>query len=138
MVEMRKYLGIIDRQGDILMERALGEMIAEGEINRYLKKSLKVYQERRDSLSLLLQDYMGDLVRFQKPSGGLAIWLEWNIPVNLMQLSRNCARENLFIPKTLLYQNKDLSAMRLGFGDLNADEMEKSIAIFSKNAKLLR
>jgi GntR family transcriptional regulator/MocR family aminotransferase len=55
-----------------------------------------------------------------------------------MQLSRNCARENLFIPKTLLYQNKDLSAMRLGFGDLNADEMEKSIAIFSKNAKLLR
>jgi GntR family transcriptional regulator/MocR family aminotransferase len=65
MVEMRKYLGIIDRQGDILMERALGEMIAEGEINRYLKKSLKVYQERRDSLSLLLQDYMGDLVRFQ-------------------------------------------------------------------------
>jgi GntR family transcriptional regulator/MocR family aminotransferase len=37
MVEMRKYLGIIDRQGDILMEYVLGEMIAEGEINRYLK-----------------------------------------------------------------------------------------------------
>jgi GntR family transcriptional regulator/MocR family aminotransferase len=37
MAEMRKYLGIIDRQGDILMERALGEMIEEGEINRYLK-----------------------------------------------------------------------------------------------------
>jgi GntR family transcriptional regulator/MocR family aminotransferase len=37
MAEMRKYLGIIDRQGDILMERTLGEMIEEGEINRYLK-----------------------------------------------------------------------------------------------------
>ncbi len=66
-------------------------MIAEGEINRYLKKSLKVYQERRDNLCTLLQDNLDDLVTFQKPSGGLAIWLEWKVPLNLMQLSRNCA-----------------------------------------------
>ncbi|REC45320.1 aminotransferase-like domain-containing protein [Chryseobacterium pennipullorum] len=137
MAEMRKYLGIIDRQGDILMERALGEMIADGEINRYLKKSLKVYQERRDHFALLLQEKLGERIAFQKPSGGLAIWLEWNIPINLMQLSRDCIKDNLFIPKTLLYQNKGLTAMRLGFGDLNFEEMEKSIEIFSKNVKVL-
>lgn len=138
MVEMRKHLGIIDRQGDILMERTLGEMIEEGEINRYLKKSLKVYQERRDHFSVLLQENFGDLITFEKPSGGLAIWMEWNIPINLMQLSRKCAQDNLFIPKTLLYQNKGLTAMRLGFGDLNSDEMEKSIEILSKNTLKLR
>ncbi|MDC8100275.1 MULTISPECIES: PLP-dependent aminotransferase family protein [Chryseobacterium] len=137
MIEMRKYLGIIDRQGDILMERALGEMIEEGEINRYLKKSLKVYQERRDYFSVLLEEHLKEYIHFQKPSGGLAIWLEWNIPINLMQLSRNCAQNDLFIPKTLLYQNKHLTAMRLGFGDLNAEEMEKSVEIFSKTVKLL-
>jgi GntR family transcriptional regulator/MocR family aminotransferase len=38
-----------------------------------------------------------------------------------------------FIPKTLLYQNKNLTAMRLGFGDLSFDEMEKSIDILSEN-----
>lgn len=135
MTEMRKYLGIIDRQGDILMERALGEMIAEGEINRYLKKSLKVYQERRDYFSGLLEENLGEIISFEKPSGGLAIWLEWNIPLNLMQLSRNCAKDNLFIPKTLLYQNKGLTAIRLGFGDLNVEEMNKGIEVFSKNVK---
>ncbi len=137
MAEMRKYLGIIDRQGDILMERALGEMIEEGEINRYLKKSLKVYQERRDYLAVLLKENLENLITFQIPSGGLAIWLEWNVPINLMQLSRGCAQDNLFIPKTLLYQNKNLTAMRLGFGDLNADEMEKSVDVFSNNVKRL-
>ncbi|HAO28508.1 MAG TPA: GntR family transcriptional regulator [Chryseobacterium indologenes] len=137
MAEMRKYLGIIDRQGDILMERALGEMIEEGEINRYLKKSLKVYQERRDYLAVLLKQNLDNLITFQIPSGGLAIWLEWNVPINLMQLSRGCAQDNLFIPKTLLYQNKNLTAMRLGFGDLNADEMEKSVDVFSNNVKRL-
>jgi len=137
MIEMRKYLGIIDRQGDILMERALGEMIEEGEIHRYLKKSLKVYQERRNYFAELLKENLDGLIRFQKPSGGLAFWLEWQVPINLMQLSRNCAQNNLFIPKTLLYQTKDLTAIRLGFGNLNFEEMEKSIEILSDNAKRL-
>lgn len=137
MAEMRKYLGIIDRQGDILMERALGEMIEEGEIHRYLKKSLKVYQERRNYFAELLKENLDKLIEFQKPSGGLAFWLEWKTPINLMQLSRNCAQNNLFIPKTLLYQTKDLTAMRLGFGSLNFEEMEKSIEILSDNAKRL-
>ena len=137
MIEMRKYLGIIDRQGDVLMEHVLGEMIAEGEINRYLKKSLKTYQERRDHFVSLLEQNLGEYIDFQKPSGGLAVWMKWKIPVNLMQLSRNCAQNNLFIPKTLLYQNKDLTAMRLGFGNLNLKEMDKSIEILSENIKLL-
>jgi len=137
MIEMRKYLGIIDRQGDVLMEHVLGEMIAEGEINRYLKKSLKTYQERRNYFVFLLDKNLGDYIDFQKPSGGLAVWMKWKIPVNLMQLSRNCAQNNLFIPKTLLYQNKNLTAMRLGFGNLNLTEMDKSIEILSENIKLL-
>lgn len=137
MIEMRKYLGIIDRQGDILMEHVLGEMIAEGEINRYLKKSVKIYQERRDYFIQLIQENLGNFLTFEKPSGGLAIWTEWQIPINLMQLSRNCAQNHLFIPKTLLYQNKELTAMRLGFGDLNFDEMEKSVEIFSKTVKTM-
>lgn len=44
IAEMRKHLAIIDRQGDLIMEQALGEMIEEGEVHRHLKKSLKVYR----------------------------------------------------------------------------------------------
>ena len=135
MIEMRKYLGIIDRQGDVLMEHVLGEMIAEGEINRYLKKSLKIYQERRDYFYDLLQHYLKEHLDFQKPSGGLAIWTRWKLPINLMQLSRECAKNNVFIPKTLLYQNKNLTATRLGFGNLNFNEMEKAVEIISKKCR---
>lgn len=135
MKEMRKHLGIIDRQGDILMEHVLGEMIAEGEINRYLKKSLKIYKERRDHFTGLLNKYMGDVISFQKPSGGLAVWMEWTVPVNLLRLSRNCSENDLFIPKTLLYQNKEITGMRIGFGSMDIEEMEKSFSILSHNIK---
>ena len=129
MNEMRKYLGIIDRQGDIIMEQALGEMLEEGEINRHLKKSAKVYKERRDRFSELLSEHLGDQINFRVPTGGLALWLEWKSPVNLFQLSSQCQQHNLFIPRTLLYQNKDYTALRLGFGHLNEDEMKQSLQI---------
>lgn len=129
MTEMRKYLGIIDRQGDIIMEQALGEMIAEGEINRHLKKSAKIYKERRDLFTDLLQKHLRDQVKFSIPSGGLAVWLEWQSPVNLFQLSSYCQQHDLFIPRTLLYQNKDYTALRLGYGHLEEDEMNKSLQI---------
>lgn len=133
MIEMRKYLGIINRQGDVLMEYVLGHMISEGEINRYMQKSLKIYKERRDYFSRLLQENLGDFLNFKNPSGGLAFWIEWKPPINLVRLAKNCAKDNLFIPRTLLYQNKELTAMRIGFGNLNFLEMNTCVEILSSN-----
>ncbi|WP_316815427.1 PLP-dependent aminotransferase family protein [Pedobacter nyackensis] len=129
MIEMQKHLGIIDRQGDILMEQALGEMIDDGIIHRHLKKSLKVYRERRDHCVKLLHLHLNDWVDFDIPSGGLAFWLRWKKAVNLMQLSQQCQKKQLFIPKTLLYQNKNITAIRIGFGHLTFDEMENCLLI---------
>lgn len=133
MTEMRKYLGIIDRQGDILMEQALGQMIQEGEIHRYLRKSMKVYQERRDNFAALLQQHLPEDVDFTIPSGGLAFWLRWKKRPNLLQLSKRCAQNNLFIPKTLLYQTQSMAAMRVGFGHLTPEEMNTCIQIIRQH-----
>ncbi|WP_262711526.1 aminotransferase-like domain-containing protein [Pedobacter duraquae] len=134
MAEMRKYLGIIDRQGDILMEQVLGEMIEDGEIHRYMRKSLKVYQERRDYFAELLNEHLADEIEFDLPSGGLAFWLRWKQKVNLSQLAKRCHKNNLFIPKTLMYQNSKIAAMRVGFGNLTRAEMENAVAILKKSA----
>lgn len=133
IAEMRKYIGIIDRQGDIIMEQALGEMIEEGEIHRHLKKSLKVYRERRDLFCEILETRFNELVGFQKPSGGLALWTTWHDHFSLLQLAGLCAREYLFLPKNLLYQNNKLAAMRLGFGHLNEMEMIEALEILKRN-----
>lgn len=133
IAEMRKYLAIIDRQGDVIMEQALGEMIEEGEIHRQLKKSLKIYRERRDVFCEMLDTRFKGLVTFQKPAGGLALWTTWDRHFSLFQLANQCRQANLFIPKHILYQNTELSAMRLGFGHLNLAEMERALDILWKS-----
>lgn len=132
MIEMQKYLGIVDRQGDILMEQALGEMIEEGAIHRHLNKSLKEYKERRDIMIHMLKKELGSELTFQIPPGGLAIWVQWSVPVNLMKLTAACSMQGLFIPRTLLYQNKGLTAMRIGFGHMNTKEIRESIQMLKK------
>jgi GntR family transcriptional regulator/MocR family aminotransferase len=127
--ELQKYASLIDQQGDLFLEHVLGEMIDEGNIHRFLKKSLKIYRERRDHLCTVLDEQLSSIVSYQKPSGGLAIWLEWNHPISLLRLAQACHKSGLFIPKNILYQDRNTIAIRLGFGHLNTEEMTKSIEI---------
>src|SRR5690606_39863232 len=73
IAEMDKLLGIMDRYGDTITEGALGELIADGEIHRYLKKAVGEYKDRRDHMVQLLNDRLGDTVEVIPPTGGLAV-----------------------------------------------------------------
>lgn len=128
--EMNKYLGIIDRHGDVVMEQALGEMIDEGEVHRQLKKSLKVYKERRDSMCEMLSTLLKEQISFDTPSGGLAIWAELQKGKPLIGIRNECLKRGLLIPRHILYQNRQICAMRIGFGHMNEDEIEESLKIF--------
>jgi GntR family transcriptional regulator/MocR family aminotransferase len=129
--ELSKLRGLIDRQGDVLMEQALAELLEEGEIQRHQKKTLKVYMERRDAFCGLLQIHLSEVVSFKVPAGGLAVWTTWKDDLNLMRISNNCMHNHLYLPQTLLYQKRGLSAMRLGFGNQTVEELERSVKILA-------
>lgn len=133
--ELSKLRRIIDHQSDWLMEQALGELLHEGEIQRHSKKTKKVYHQRRDFLSNLLREELDELVTFIPPSGGLAFWTLWNKRVNLMKLSKACAKAELHLPQNILYQTKRFSGMRLGFGNLSENELSRAVEIM-RNAAL--
>ena len=124
ITEAKNYLQMLDRQGDLIREQMLSELIYEGEIHRLLKKNILVYKQRRDVLCQCLEETFKDTVRFKKPTGGLALWLEFTTVIPLVQLSEEALNHDLFLPKTILYQDKDNCAIRLGFGHLNEEEIE--------------
>lgn len=136
IIELQKLLNIMDHQGDFVMEQVLSDLIEEGEIHRYLKKSIKLYKERRNYMSYLLARELHEYVDFDIPAGGLALWTNWTKDINLIHLQKQCAKTNLFIPKTLLYQAKDITSIRIGFGNLNESEMENSVTIL-RNALMI-
>ena len=124
IVEAKNYLQMLDKQGDVIQEQMLSELIYEGEIHRLIKKNIINYKQRRDYLCEMLTHYFKENVCWEKPSGGLAIWLQFNPKISLVQLADEAQKNDLFLPKTILYQNKNTCAIRFGFGHLNEEELE--------------
>ena len=124
IAEAHNYLTLLDEQGDIIQEQMLSELIAEGEIYRLLKKNIVTYKRRRDVLCDALKKQFKDVIQFEKPSGGLAIWLKFIKQISLVQLANEAEVLDVFLPKTILYQDKDTCAIRFGFGHLDEDEIE--------------
>ena len=54
----------------------------------------------------------------------MAIWIEFTPSIPLVQLAEQVSKLDVFLPKTLLYQDKNTCAIRFGFGHLNEEEIE--------------
>jgi GntR family transcriptional regulator/MocR family aminotransferase len=127
ILEATNYLQLLDKQGDLIQEQMLSELINEGEIHRLMKKNLIIYKERRNYICELLTHYFLEIATWNIPAGGLAIWLEFKSDISLVKLAEEAEKNNLFLPKIILYQNKNTCAIRFGFGHLNKEEMEPVI-----------
>lgn len=124
IAEAKNYMYLLDEQGDLIQEQLLSELINEGEIHRLMQKNIVVYKDRRDHIVMLLNQNFRDIAEWEIPSGGLAIWLKFNPIIALVQLAKEAEKIDLFLPKTILYQNKNTCAIRLGFGHLNTEELK--------------
>ncbi|WP_372745477.1 PLP-dependent aminotransferase family protein [Lutibacter sp.] len=122
--EAKNYLELLDKQGDLIQEQMLLELINEGEIYRLTKKNIVIYKKRRDYLCNLLTEYFLDTAQWEIPSGGLAIWLQFHPKISLLKLAKEAEKNDLLLPKTILFQNKNTCAIRFGFGHLNESEIE--------------
>ncbi|GAB7255568.1 aminotransferase-like domain-containing protein [Polaribacter sp. OB-PA-B3] len=121
--EAKNYLQLLDEQGDLIQQQMLSELIHEGEIHRLMKKNIVIYKQRRDALSILLTQHFSKIATWQIPAGGLAIWLQFKKHISLIKLAEETQKNDLFLPKTILYQDKNTCAIRFGFGHLEKEEM---------------
>ncbi|WP_053992665.1 PLP-dependent aminotransferase family protein [Mangrovimonas sp. TPBH4] len=124
ILEAKNYLQLLDRQGDLIQEQMLSELISEGEMYRLVKKNVIVYKQRRDYLCSLLKTYFKDIISYEIPAGGLAIWLQFKSKISLVKLAEQAEKHDLFLPKTILYQDAETCAIRFGFGHLNEEEIQ--------------
>ncbi|UYW01713.1 PLP-dependent aminotransferase family protein [Flavobacterium agricola] len=128
--EARKYLHIIDPQGDVVLENVLAELIEEGDMHRYLKKSIKEYQARRDFVVQFINDHLSEWIAVNVPNGGLALWFTFKQPVVLQQLTSFFKQKKIVLPRFVQYQNQKITALRFGFGHLNTEELTQVLMAF--------
>jgi len=128
----RRY---IDRCGDPLVERSMAHLLNNGLIGRHLRKSMRSYRKRRDLLCGLIDRHVPEVISYDKPAGGMAIWAKFRDDVNLRQLIFDCEQDNLSISNPESYNHSDKQMTRLGFASMNEEEHQLAFDILQKNIK---
>ncbi|NGM74309.1 PLP-dependent aminotransferase family protein [Sphingobacterium sp. SGL-16] len=132
ILELSKAQNIWQSTAMYLIEETLAEYINEGLLLRQLQKQTKIYQKRRDYFASILDQHFEQSIHFEKPEIGLGFWIQLNKRISLLAIANLLRAKNLTLPNYLLYQNRDLTALRLGFAHLNEQEAEEATTLLSK------
>ena len=125
---------LFDMRGDLLMENALATLYINGSMQRHIRKSLKLYEERRDLFCEMLGNELGDGVSFSIPDGGMAVWTRFNKPYELAKVAAQAAAHGLWMSDGSIYNpyDRNLNALRMGFASMNEKEMVGAFKVLKK------
>lgn len=121
---------LIDRQGNAVTELAVAELMESGELKRHIRRTLKTYGERRRLLAGLLERELHGVVSFTLPEGGLAFWLRLADGLEAEAFARHALGQRVRLLPGGLFAGagESVQAIRLGFGNLDADEITRGVA----------
>lgn len=128
-----QYRRILDIRGDQPLEDALATLFANGDMQRHLKKSVKLYRERRDIFCDLLDNHLRHKISFSLPTGGMAVWVRFSSAVDLIKMSKTAAAKGLYISdgRNYSFDGPRLNGLRMGFASLNEKEMKEAVKIIA-------
>lgn len=134
---LRSY---IDVQGDHVVERAIAQLIEDGEFERHSRRTRRAYVERRATLFEAIAHHFGDDMTFTEPPGGLAVWARWQpaaaAPELCEQLAQRALQAGVYVQyaRPLVFDGTALPYFRFGFPALAPPEIRRAIEILAREA----
>lgn len=127
--EAAKLRGFVDRQGDALLELTFADFIKSGDLDRHIRKVMKIYEKRRDLFCTLLKDKLGSYFHFEIPKGGMAVWVKSKSDYSWETISAVARKHRLGIGNWQRYDSAELghNYIRIGFAAYNEEEIGELI-----------
>jgi len=132
--EAAKLRGFVDRQGDALLELTFADFIKSGDLDRHIRKVMKVYKQRRDLFCKLLKDELSSFLTFEIPKGGMAVWATLHQNYSWETISEVARTYKLEIGNWQRYDYAKLehNSIRIGFASYNEEEIYELIHRFKQ------
>jgi len=120
-----KLKQVLDIRGDVLFEESVAHLFDMGEMQRHLRRSVKLYKKRRDEFCEILSASIGNVAKFNYPKGGMAVWTLFDPEYSIPHLSERLANRGIYMNDGSLHKYRiDVNGIRFGFASLNSNEME--------------
>ncbi len=132
--EVSHHRRFIDRQGDAILELTFEEFIKNGDLDRHIKKVMKIYKNRKELFCSLFQKEFSEFFSFQIPKGGMAIWAKLNPKFSWEMVAAIGKKYKLGIGDWQRYDlaKKNHNCIRIGFASYNEEEIRELLYRFKK------
>jgi GntR family transcriptional regulator/MocR family aminotransferase len=120
---------LVDLQGDLAFDHALAELFEEGELQRCLNRSRRIYRRRRDCLAEALRRELGGVVAFDVPCGGIALWIEVDPAVDVEAWAARARAAGLVFRTggVFFFSPASQPFIRLGFARFDEQELVAAV-----------
>jgi GntR family transcriptional regulator/MocR family aminotransferase len=133
IAHLTEYRSLLDTQGDGVLESAVAELIEDGELQRHVRKSRRVYRARRDAMVALLRSELGDAVNVSVPVGGTALWVSIAADVDVERWCRAAAAKAIIFETgdRFSFDNQLLPCIRLGYAGYRETELTEAVRLLA-------
>ncbi len=130
----------VDPSGDPVMERAISELLDDGEIERHLNRLRKTCHERRDILTQALEDELSREVRIRPPASGMSFWIEVLPGINVDTWASFGIKQGVAFRtgRQFTFDQRALPFFRFGFGALDEGELHEAARRLARSCPLKR
>jgi GntR family transcriptional regulator/MocR family aminotransferase len=126
---MARMRVMLDRQGDLAVEGALAELMEDGEIQRHIWRTRRVYHARRDAFVEVLCSELAGALSFDVPAGGIAMWVRVAPGIDADAWARRARDRNVVVVpgRSCRIDNRRRPFLRLGFTRHDEQELRAGV-----------
>lgn len=131
---------LINHKSNVMLQQGVACWMKTGGFERHLRRMTKIYQQRRDAMIKLLQNYQqqGLPINFKNPDGGMALWVDMGKSV--LGLKEALFKQDVYLQTEMefnLMPSLESSKIthqhiRLGFAAMDEQQASEGLAIIVK------
>jgi 2-aminoadipate transaminase len=123
-----------DLHSNFLSQRIIHRLLSDHDIDTHIHKIRLMYQQQKDLMIGLIQNYFPEEIKYTNPEGGMFIWLTLPGYMDAYQLLEEAtALKVAFVPgQTFFINHQGHNTIRLNFSNSQEKEMEEGIKRLGK------
>jgi len=131
-----------DLQSPKFFQYIIAGMMKNGSLALHVRTLIKTYQIKRNTMTKVLKEELGEEIKFEIPRGGMFFWVKFDDKIDTMKLFDEAIKHNtVFVPGSVFYKShKPSSYARLNFTNATLTDIKIGIkrlklALIQYNAK---
>jgi len=119
----------LDRQGDLVLEGAVAELFEEGEAQRNVWRTRRLYAARREALASALRAELAGALEFRQAPGGMAFWCRVAAGIDPAGWADRALAAGVAVQAGHLFafDGRPRPFLRLGFGRHDERELAEAV-----------